>query len=67
MTPDVQLSSREAAAIWGIAPSTWRAYVADGLAPQPDGRFGSQNWWWRSTVVEALADRPGQGARSDLK
>lgn len=66
MTDD-QLTGRQAAEIWGIAYSTWRDYVAVGRAPRADGRFGSTNWWWRSTVEEALKDRPGQGARTDIQ
>ena len=62
-----QLSATQAADVWGVTPSTWRAYVARGWAPKPDGQFGSQNWWWRETVVGALRDRPGQGARTDIQ
>jgi predicted DNA-binding transcriptional regulator AlpA len=61
-----QLSSREAAALIGVAASTWRDYVADGRAPAPDGQIGSSNWWWQTTVEEWKATRPGRGARTDL-
>lgn len=64
--PADQLSAAQCATIWGIATSTWRDYVAEGRAPRPDGKFGAQNWWWRVTVEEALASRPGQGARTDI-
>jgi predicted DNA-binding transcriptional regulator AlpA len=62
-----QLSSQEAAALAGIAASTWRDYVADGRAPKPDGKIGGSNWWYRSTVEQWNANRPGRGARTDLQ
>lgn len=64
---DDQLTAKEAAALAGLAASTWRDYVSRGTAPRPDGRLGNQTWWWRSTVEEWLASRPGRGYRTDLK
>ncbi len=61
-----RLTNREAAALAGIAPGTWRDYVARGYAPTPDGRLGVTPWWWESTVRAWLESRPGQGARTDL-
>jgi len=52
-----QLSSREAAALVGIQPSTWRDYVADGRAPKADGRIGSSDWWWRTTIEKYKQQR----------
>jgi hypothetical protein len=66
MTDD-QLTSQEAAALAGIAPSTWRDYVAEGLAPPPAGKLGGVNWWHRETVEHWLRNRPGRGYRTDLK
>ena len=62
-----QLSSQEAASLIGIAPSTWRDYVAKGVAPRPDGKIGNSNWWHRSTVERWVASRPGRGSRTDLR
>jgi hypothetical protein len=65
---DERLSVRAAAALAGVAVDTWRAYVTRRKAPQPDGideTFG-RRWWWRSTVLRWLEERPGQGSRSDL-
>ena len=64
---DDQLSSVEAAAVAGVKPSTWRDYVAKGRAPLPNGKIGNSNWWYRSTVEQWKASRPGRGARTDLR
>ncbi len=61
-----RLTNRQAAELAGIAPGTWRDYVARGYAPQPDGRLGVTPWWWEGTVRAWLESRPGQGARTDL-
>lgn len=63
----VPLTNAEAAARAGIAPSTWRDYVAKGYAPRPDGRIGRTPWWWPATIDEWLPTRPGRGARTDLR
>jgi hypothetical protein len=56
-----------AALIAGISPGTWRAYVARGDAPPPDGReaISGAPWWRVSTVERWMRSRPGQGARTD--
>ncbi len=56
-----QLTTADAAALVGVDPATWRKYVSDGRAPQPDGRLGRTPWWTRSTIDAWLAARPGQG------
>jgi predicted DNA-binding transcriptional regulator AlpA len=61
-----RLTAKEAAALAGVAVSTWDAYLTRGYAPEPDGWFGDQRWWLRSTVEEWKANRPGRGARTDL-
>jgi len=61
-----RLTAREAATLAGVAVSTWDAYVTRGYAPEPDGRFGSQRYWNRSTVEQWKASRPGRGKRTDL-
>jgi predicted DNA-binding transcriptional regulator AlpA len=51
----------------GVSPSTWRAYVARGQAPRPDGTEASKGHalpvWRRATLDEWQAARPGQGRR----
>lgn len=42
----------------GIAPSTWRAYVARGQAPQPDRRIGREPLWSPRTIERWQASRP---------
>jgi predicted DNA-binding transcriptional regulator AlpA len=56
-----RLATKEAAALAGVVVSTWEAYVTRGYAPQPDGRFGNQRYWLRSTIEDWKANRPGQG------
>lgn len=56
MEPD-RYGSHKAAAYVGEKPATWRAYVARGQAPQPDGfdqTFG-RNFWLKTTLDEWLA------------
>ena len=63
-----RLGNAQAAAVAQVSPSTWRAYVARGTAPEPDGReeISGTPWWWRSTVEDFMRSRPGRGARTDL-
>lgn len=53
----------------GITTSTWRDYVADGRAPAAlpgyDPATGRKTWD-ATTVQSWHAQRPGQGARTDL-
>lgn len=63
-----RLGSKAAAAYVEVAASTWRAYVARGQAPAPDGKdegFG-KDYWLKSTLDAWRASRPGPGARTDL-
>lgn len=72
MMSDPLLTVTDAAALVGIAPATWRGYVARGYAPQPDepdtGRAVNRREprWLTSTVEGYIARRAGQGARTDL-
>jgi hypothetical protein len=51
MTAEDRLTVAEAAELVGVAPATWRAYVARGRAPKPDGRHDKRTpYWFRSTV-----------------
>jgi len=67
--PSDRLSYRRAAALVGVKPKTWLAYVARKKAPPPDGKdpeFG-RNFWFRSTILKYMRERPRQGARTDLR
>jgi hypothetical protein len=48
----VMLTAAEVADLLGIEQSTWRAYVARGQAPAPDGRFGHMNFWTPATITK---------------
>ena len=63
-----KLTAAMAAAMVGVKPNTWRAYVARGHAPAPDGReeLSQHPFWLESTVREWEANRPGPGARTDI-
>ncbi len=66
---DQRLGARAAAEYLGISPGTWRSYVARGQAPKPDGideGFG-RAYWLTSKLKEWQDNRPGPGARTDLK
>lgn len=56
----------EVAAYVGRAPQTIRNLAASGAMPEPDVRIGTIGGWSQSTIDEWLANRPGQGARTDL-
>lgn len=58
------LTTAEAAALAGVKPRTWSAYVARGQAPLPAARVGATPVWDRGEVDKWLANRPGQGKRS---
>lgn len=50
-----------------ITARTWRSYVSRGRAPQPIRHIGRTPLWDPSQVLEWLQNRPGQGARTDLR
>lgn len=60
------LTTSQAAALAGIRPDTLRHYATKGLAPAPR-RFGGSLVWQESEIRRWLADRPGRGARTDLR
>lgn len=68
---DREIDSEECAAIVGVAPGSWTAYVRAGRpvhrpAPQPVRRVGRTPLWSEQAVRAWQAARPGQGARLDL-
>lgn len=52
-----------AAAITGVEPKTWSAYVARGQAPVPDDYIGREPVWHLSTVLRHIDTRPGRPGR----
>lgn len=48
------------------SPQTIRNLAALGKMPAPDGRVGTAGGWLEATIDEWWANRPGQGARTDL-
>lgn len=46
--------------------STWASMVSRHQAPQPDERIGRTPRWSEATIRDWAANRPGQGARTDL-
>lgn len=57
------LDGSNAAAMAGIAPSTWQSYCSRGYAPPPIWRFGNQPVWTEDQVNVWMMNRRGQGAR----
>lgn len=55
------LTRTQAAALAGVAVTTWDAYVSRGQAPQPDRRLMGRPLWHEATVTAWLAQRPGRG------
>lgn len=65
------LSLKEFAQRIGLQQGTLSSYHAQGRLPEPDAIIGSgpraTRGWLAETVDEWQANRPGQGARTDLK
>lgn len=66
------LSLRGVAAYTGLSENTLKAYSQRGYMPAPDVRIGTgekvtANGWSTDTIDHWLANRPGRGARTDLK
>lgn len=59
--PPVRLMAAEVADYLGVEPSTWRAYVSRGQAPEADGPAGAD--WLVSTIDQFVATRPGRPGR----
>ena len=66
---DRRLASKKAAAHVGVSDSTWRAYVARGQAPGPNGHDDGfdMDYWLESTLDAYKASRPGQPGRPRKK
>ena len=53
----------EAAALAGVRPDTWSAYVSRGQAPAPVEYVGRTPLWAAGEVKAWTASRPGRGRR----
>lgn len=71
MATDDVIGNDAAASLAGVRPGTWRTYVTRGQAPQPYRHEISRGHalpvWRRSALTDWLANRPGQGARTDRR
>ncbi len=63
----IYLSSTEAGEYAGVKPSTFRAYIVRNQAPKPDAMIGNTPGWLPETIDDWMRNRPGRGARTDLK
>jgi len=61
------LTTAQCAAAAGIKPATWRSYVHRGQAPPARGGTAARPLWDEGEVQAFLAQRPGAGARTDLR
>lgn len=57
----------EVAAFTGLSRHTLNGYAAMGLLPAPDVTVGEVRGWSVATIERWQANRPGRGARTDLK
>lgn len=49
---DVKLTVTEIAALYGIKPATFRAYVKREQAPPADGQHDGRTPYWRRSTLE---------------
>lgn len=66
---DLMLTDKEAAALLGVAVSTFRRYVAQGLVPPPIKLGGTSRWPQSEilAVIEAAKEARVVGRKGDLK
>jgi len=65
--PEPLLGVSEVAAWAGTSPNAVRSLLVAGYAPPPDVRLGQAPGWYRSTIREWLATRPGVGWRKGVR
>ena len=61
------LSYAEIADIIGVSASTLRSYYSTNRMPRPDATIGTTPGWTESTIQTWMQNRPGPGARTDLR
>lgn len=62
-----EIQRGEAAAIAGVAPDTWSAYVAREQAPKPTRHVGRTPLWDEAEVRQWASSRPGSGSRKTAR
>ena len=50
-----------------MRPATWSSMVSRGQAPKADEMIGRTPRWAEATIDTWAANRPGQGARTDIR
>ncbi|OZD55868.1 transcriptional regulator [Rhodococcus sp. 06-1474-1B] len=50
-----------------ISTKTWSSYVARGQAPKPARHLSRTPLYAREDIEQWITDRPGSGARTDLR
>ena len=57
--PNDKLTTAQVAELNNVKPATWRAHVARGLRPAPDGHSDPCGcpWWYRKTITKDLNTR----------
>lgn len=60
-TQDEQLTTKQVAALTGLAVSSVREFRRRGTFPEPDGYLEATPWWRRRTIERWLAARPPVG------
>lgn len=61
------LSKGEIADKYGLSLNTVKSYDREGRMPKPDARIGRNYGWLPETIEKWMNERPGAGARTDLK
>lgn len=61
------VTATEAAKLAGIARDTFTAYVSRGLAPAAALELAGRKFYKLATINRWIGNRPGRGARTDLK
>ncbi|MFC8181603.1 transcriptional regulator [Rhodococcus sp. NPDC057297] len=50
-----------------MSASTWNSYVSRGQAPKAARHLSRTPLYSRQTIEQWIVDRPGRGARTDLR
>ncbi len=69
---EIYLTAQDIAKMAGLSTLTIASYIRDGRLPEPDIWLGALTerplrGWKKETIEHWLKNRPGRGARTDLK